>query len=559
MTVASIGMIPRKELRGQTVLVRVDAEDETKLNDSLPTLAFAAECGARLVVATHGGPWRSRHPIDAVAAWLGEFTGRPVNKLEDWKGEAGLRAVNRLDEGEILVLENLAFVDGEEIADDELADALGRLSDIYCNDAFALSHEVRASTVGAAKRASRALGGIAFGYELNMLELMLARRTPPILAIFGGALSKDKMLLAEEIARRAERTLIAGQMAFPFMIARGLIAQRPAVTPEMIIIAERMMAEARDSKRELNTPSDFTVADRKTFERLSRGEPIAPAPPVQNVGQDTIAPEQIICDVGAATRWAWSDYFGRARTIFWHGPLGVCEIDLFCAGTRFLATQLAERTWPTVHRKVVCGTSLVTALRRIGFPLQTLRHLTHAGRSALHYFAGRPLPAVDVLGQEREKAPEQPNRVLIPLNGTERDISSLSAAAGIVARHSEITLLLVYAGPDEERYPDVIEMLSAAEKLERRIVSEHIFARANAILAEGGLAAARQMAVQGRPTTMILRYAQRLGADLIVLAAEGTFTAVGARRVLNRAPCAALVARPRAQILERTYPYPAAI
>jgi len=168
MTVASIGMIPRKELRGQTVLVRVDAEDETKLNDSLPTLAFAAECGARLVVATHGGPWRSRHPIDAVAAWLGLFTGRPVNKLEDWKGEAGLRAVNGLDEGEILVLENLAFEDGEEIADDELADALGRLSDIYCNDAFALSHEVRASTVGAAKRAGRATSNGVVGSYIHM-------------------------------------------------------------------------------------------------------------------------------------------------------------------------------------------------------------------------------------------------------------------------------------------------------------------------------------------------------------------------------------------------------
>jgi nucleotide-binding universal stress UspA family protein len=195
----------------------------------------------------------------------------------------------------------------------------------------------------------------------------------------------------------------------------------------------------------------------------------------------------------------------------------------------------------------------VAALRRIGFPLQNIKHLTHAGRSALHYFAGRPLPAVDVLRQAGETTPRQPYRVLIPLNGSKRDISSLAAAAEIVARHSEIILLHVYAGPDEEQYPDVIEILSAAEKLERRMMSERIFARANAILAEQGLVAARQMVVQGRPTTIILRYAQRLKAQLIVLVAEGTFATFGARRVVDHAPCATLVARPRAQIPASAY------
>jgi phosphoglycerate kinase len=550
MTVASIDGIPRKELRGQAVLVRIDAENEAKLQESLPTLEFLSESGARVVIATHSGPWRSPHPIDAVAARLGELLGRPVNKLQEWKGEAGMRAVNRLPEGEILILENLAYEDGEDRSDDKLADALSRLADIYCNDAFALAFEVRASTVGAVKRAMRALGGFAFSYELHMLELMLAKRTAPVLAIFGGEVSKEKMLLAETIARSAHRTLIAGQMAFPFMIARSVLAGRPAITPEMIIIAERMMAEARDNKRDLNTPGDFTVVDRKAFERLSRGQPIIPTPPTQNVTEDKIASDQIICDIGENTRWAWSDCLSPARTIFWHGPLGICEIDLFCEGSRFLATELGERTWPSLHRRVVCGSSLVASLRRIGFPLHNLKHLTHAGRSALHYFAGRPLPAADVLRRTDAAAPKDPYRVLIPLNGSHRDISSLYAAAEILARHNEIVLLHVYAGPDEEQYPDVIDMLSAAEKLERRMMSEHIFARANAILAEHGLLAARQLVVQGRPTTMILRYARRLGADLIVLVAAGAFATFGARRVVNRAGCATLIARPRAELVE---------
>jgi phosphoglycerate kinase len=544
MTVASIDTIPPKEFSGQAVLVRIDAEDELKLRDSLSTLAFLSEAGARVIVTTHYGLPSAPPRLDVLASRLSELLGRPVGKLDEWKGEAGLRAVAHLNEGEIMMIENLAFEAGEEIGDDKLADALGQLSDIYCNEAFALSHQVRASTVGVAKRAKRALAGIAFERELSMLEVMLREPRGPSLALLGGEVSKEKLLLAEEIAARTDRTLVAGQLAFPFLIARDLLLRSTAVTEEMVSIAERMMAEARDSKRVINTPADFTVVDKKVFERLSRGEPVPPAPPLQNVPENKIGDDQIICDIGKATRWSWSDWFGPARTIFWHGPVGISEIDVFCEGSRFLAGELANRTWPTVHRTVVCGTSLVTALRRIEFPTERIRHLTHAGRPALHYFAGRPLPAVDVLGQANE-AKREPSRVLIPLSGSERDISSLHAAAGVVARDAKIFLLYVRSGWDEEQYPDLAAGLSEAEKLGWRIESERIFARANAILAERGLLSTRQAAVQGRPAKMILRYAQRIKAELIVLVSQGGPTTLGARRIMDRAPCAILIARPR--------------
>jgi nucleotide-binding universal stress UspA family protein len=337
---------------------------------------------------------------------------------------------------------------------------------------------------------------------------------------------------------------VAGQLALPFLIAKELLLSNPAVTEEMVSIAQRMMAEARTEKRVVDTPADFTVVDRNTFERLSRGEPVPPAPPLLNVTENEIGPDQIIADIGKVTRWSWSDWFGPARTIFWHGPVGISEIDLFCEGSRFLATEVANRTWPTVHRTVVCGTSLVAALRRIGFPTERIRHLTYAGRPALHYFAGHPLPAVDVLHQAA-KAKPTPSRILIPLNGSDRDTHALHAAAEIVAPGVEILLFHVRSGPDEEQYPGVSAVMSAAEKLERCIESERIFARANATLATHGLLSARQVAVQGKPTKMILRYAKRTGAELIVLVAAGTLATLGARRVIDHAPCAALVARPR--------------
>jgi phosphoglycerate kinase len=548
MTVASIDTLSPEELRGQPVLVRIDAEDEVKLRDALPTLALLSETRARVVVATHCGLPPDAPRLDGIAARLGELLGRSVGKLDEWKGEAGLRAVNRLSEGEIMMLENLAFESGEDAGDETLADTLGKLAHIYCNEAFALSHEVRASTVGVAKRAKRAVAGVAFERELSTLEVKLREpRLCPSLALLGGEVSKDKLLLAEEIARRSDRTFVAGQLALPFLIAKEFLLSSPAVTEEMVSIAQRMVAEARVDKRVINTPVDFTVVDRKTLERLGRGEPVPPAPPLLNVAENEIGPDQIIADIGKVTRWSWSDWFGPSRTILWHGPVGISEIDLFCEGSRFLANEVANRTWPTLHRTVVCGTSLVAALRRIGFPTERIRHLTYAGRPALHYFAGRPLPAVDVLNEAAKTKPK-PSRVLIPLNGSDRDTRALQAAAEIVAPDAEILLLHVRSGPDEEQYPGLTAILSVAERLQRRIESERIFARANAILATRGLLSARQVAVQGKPTKIISRYAKRTGAQLVVLVAEGALANLGALRVINHIPSAALLARRRQKL-----------
>ena len=125
MPIASIDRIPPKELAGHAVLVRIDAEDDIKLRDSLPTVALASEAGARAIVATHYGLPPNAPRADALGARLSEQLGRPVGKLDDWKDEAGLAAVSHLAEGEIVLIENLAFEDGEDAGDDKPAEALG--------------------------------------------------------------------------------------------------------------------------------------------------------------------------------------------------------------------------------------------------------------------------------------------------------------------------------------------------------------------------------------------------------------------------------------------------
>jgi phosphoglycerate kinase len=541
MTVKSIETLPPNDLTGQAVFVRIDAEDELKLNEALPTLSFACEAGARVVVATHCGLGPAALRADFIPARLGSLLGRPVGKLDDWKDESSQRAVNQLADGAVLMVENLAFEDGEIAGDDIVADQLSRLAEIYCNEAFGLAHEVRASTVGVAKRAKHAVAGITFARELAMLEVMLGERRSPSLAFLAGEISKDKMLMAEEIAGRVDHAFVAGQLAFAFLMVNRRLRSHPAVTDEITVIAERMLATARDRKHTIHTPADYTVVERSAFERLSRGEYVVP-PVLHNVAENELQADFVIGDIGEATRWGWSDWFGSARTIFWHGPLGICEIDQLCESSRFLANELANRTWPTLHRSVVCGTSLISALRRIGFPVERLRHFTRAGTAALHYFACRPLPAVAVLN-DGSAAGMKPARVLIPLDGSERDSVSLQAAAQHATDDAELILLHVRPGPDEDQYPEIVELLGETEKLQRRLESERVFARANGILAASGKISTQQLAVQGKPVDMIIRYAERMSADMIMWVAAGTVADLRTRRVLAGTPGAALITR----------------
>jgi phosphoglycerate kinase len=543
MTIASIETLLAKQLTGQAVLVRIDARDELKLYDARATLTFACEAGARVVVATGCGFDREAAPqLDAVAARLSELLGRSVGKLDDWQGEGAQRAVHQLADGAVLMLGDIAHEAGETAGDDMVADRLSRLAEIYCNEAFGLAYEVRASTVAVAKRAKHAVAGITFERELTMLEGMLGELRAPSLALLGGEISREKMLLAEEIFQRVDHTFLAGQLAFPFLTAQGRLRGHSAVPDESVVVAERMLAAARDHQRSLHTPADYTVVERSAFERLSRGEYLVP-PVLRNVSENQLEPDFVVGDIGEATRWAWSDWFGPARTIFWHGPLGICEIDQFCESSKFLANAIANRTWPMLHRTVVCGTSLVSALRRIGFATERLRHLTHAGSTSLHYFARRPLPAVEVLNRSSEKAMTHRCRVLIALDGSERDPVSVRAAAQHVTPSAEIILLHVRPGPDEEAYPEIVELMDEGEKLQRRLESERVFGHANGILATSGKLSTRQVAVQGKPVEMILRHAERMRADMIIWVAAGTLADLRTRRVLERTPGAALITR----------------
>src|ERR1051325_4058462 len=207
--------------------------------------------------------------------------------------------------------------------------------------------------VGAAHKSARSVAGFTLERELSLLCEALDNPRRPLLAILGGNLSEEKLAMAEAIARRSEVLLLGGEMCFPFLVAQGRVEARAEVSEKMVQRASRMLSEAKDDKRQIDVPVDFMTVAREDLERMKKGIRFATRSHVSHTPARELRRNQIICDIGETTRWAWSGRLGFARTIFWHGPLGISEIKPFDEGTRFLAKQIADRTWPGMHKTII--------------------------------------------------------------------------------------------------------------------------------------------------------------------------------------------------------------
>lgn len=248
--------------------------------------------------------------------------------------------------------------------------------------------------VGAAHKAVRSATGFTLERELNRLSEALDNPRRPVLAILGGELSEEKLAMAEAIARRSEVLLVGGELCLPFLIAQGRVEGRAEVSEKMVQRASRMLSAAKDDKRQIDVPVDFVTVAREDLERMKEGFRFATRSHLSNTPARELRRNHVICDIGETTRWAWSGRLGFARTIFWYGPLGISEIKPFDEGTRFLATQIANRTWPGMHKTIFAGGSLRASLSEMSDVVDRLHGLTTADRAALHSFAGFPLPEI---------------------------------------------------------------------------------------------------------------------------------------------------------------------
>jgi phosphoglycerate kinase len=378
-------------VRGLRVFVRADLNvplqqdrvaDDSRILASLPTLHRLAAAGARVVLASHlGRPRGQRSPeasLRPVAERLEELLGQPVRFVEDCVGEDVERAVFALGEGEVLLLENLRFHAGEEKNEGSFARALARLADAYVNDAFGTAHRAHASTVGMVTHVERVAAGDLLQSELRHLQRVLEPERP-FLCLLGGAKVADKLSVLEALARRADVLAVGGAMAYTFLRAQGLPTGDSRVESEREKDVHRTLELAAQADHRVLLPTDHVVAQQVSAGAESRVEKEIPE------GWKGV-------DIGPATTQAYAAEAGRARTIFWNGPMGVFEIEAFAKGTEAVARAVAASSAVSV----VGGGDSLAAVNRAGVA-QRITHLSTGGGASLEMVEGRTLPGVAAL------------------------------------------------------------------------------------------------------------------------------------------------------------------
>jgi phosphoglycerate kinase len=387
------------DLEGKRVLVRVDFNvpikegaigDDTRIRSSLPTISYALDHGATVILASHlGRPRGKASPalsLRPVATRLSELLGRPVAFAEDSVGDRARRAVDEADRsgGRVVLLENLRFHPEEEKNDAGFAAELASLADLYVNDAFGAAHRAHASVEAITHVMPAAAAGLLMEQELKYLGHALESPDRPFVAILGGAKVSDKLEVIENMLGKVDRLLIGGAMAYTFFRSRGVAVGRSLVEDDKLDAARTIEASAADRNVRFELPVDHVVTDR-----IEEGRPHELLP----VGDAAIG-ERLGVDIGPATIDRYRALIGDAKTVVWNGPMGVFEIDAFATGTTAVARAVAAVNGTTI----IGGGDSISAVKKAGMA-DRITHISTGGGASLEFLGGRVLPGVAALSE----------------------------------------------------------------------------------------------------------------------------------------------------------------
>ena len=365
-------------------LERGAVSDDTRLRAVVPTIQYAREHGASIVLASHlgrpkGGP-DPKYSLTPVAERLSALLERPVPLAPDCVGpEAEVRAF-ALQAGEVLLLENLRFHPEEEANDDGFAQRLASLADVYVNDAFAAAHRAHASIAAITRYLKPAAAGLLMKRELEALTRLLDAPERPLAAVLGGAKVSDKIALVESLLARVDALVIGGGMAFTFLRALGHAVGKSLVEPDRLDTARAALEMARRRGVQVVLPVDAVVA------------PGLDSPSGRAVGIREIPADQMGLDIGPLTVERFAAALKTARTVVWNGPMGVFEKPAFAGGTVALARAVAELS----AFSVIGGGDTVAAVNQAGVA-DRIGYISTAGGAFLEFLEGRALPGVEAL------------------------------------------------------------------------------------------------------------------------------------------------------------------
>jgi phosphoglycerate kinase len=385
------------ELSGKRVFFRVDFNvpldefqnitDDTRIRAVLPTLRYALDHNAKLIIGSHlGRPKGKAAPefsLSPVVRRLGRFLGKQVMMAKDCIGDEVKKLVSEMQTGDVIMLENLRFHSQEEKNDDAFAKELACLCDVYVNDAFAVSHRVNASVAAITKYAPVSAAGFLLQKEIDYFKKAMADPQRPLVAVVGGSKVSSKIGALENMMHHVDKFIIGGAMANTFLKSMGHSVGKSKVEDELIDVAGGVMKKAAEKGIKFYLPVDAVVAAN-----------LDPKAEIKKVTVQEIPAEWMVADIGPATSQLYREALYDAKTIVWNGPMGVFEIDAFSRGTMAMVDCLANSYALTI----VGGGDTDVAVHKAG-ESDRITYISTGGGAFLELLEGKTLPGVAALDQ----------------------------------------------------------------------------------------------------------------------------------------------------------------
>ena len=381
------------ELAAKRVLIREDLNvpvndgvitNDARIRAALPSIQQALDAGAAVMLMSHlgrptEGEYADKFSLQPVADALSQALGRPVPLIRDWIDGVEVAV------GEVVLLENVRFLEGEKQSSAELSKKMAALCDIFVMDAFGTAHRAQASTYGVAEYASQVCAGPLLAAELKALEHALKKPVPPMVAIVGGSKVSTKLALLEQLIDRVDQLVIGGGIANTFIAAAGHSVGKSLYEADLVPVAAKLIKQAAARGAEVPIPSDVVCA--KAFS--------ADAPAEIKAVSD-IAVDDLVLDIGPESAKHLASLMADAGTIVWNGPVGVFEIKQFAEGTRVLGDAIAK----SQAFSIAGGGDTVAAIDKYKLS-ENISYISTGGGAFLEFLEGKTLPAVDILQKRK--------------------------------------------------------------------------------------------------------------------------------------------------------------